>query len=143
MGRGIGLDALATILPHFDCRLGHYASWEEARALLLWRAYDCSVNGVSDAVYQTKGSGKQVQGSDKKSKVEWLWQQGKLPLPKHQAYGTVLVKVRRIMEGYNPKLGVAVKMLRGTVESLDGPVLELIRTGDLLLEDDVPEKDVE
>ena len=45
------LAELAEIAPHFDCRVGSYASWEEARALLLWRAYDCSVNGVSDAVY--------------------------------------------------------------------------------------------
>ena len=50
------------MLPHFDCRVGSFASWEEARSLLLWRAYDCSVNGVSDAVYHIKGSGKAIQG---------------------------------------------------------------------------------
>merc|ERR1719210_433694 len=93
VSRGVSLANLQQVLPHFDCRLGHYSSWEEARGLLLWRAYDCSVNGVSDAVYHIKGSGKQVQGSGKKSKVEWLWKQGKLPRPKHQAYGTVLVNV--------------------------------------------------
>jgi len=127
---------LAAVLPHFDCRLGHYSSWEEARGLLLWRAYDCSVNGVSDAVYQIKGSGKQVQALPMIAKVEWLWQQGKLPLPRHQAYGTVLVKVRRVIDGFNPKLGVAVKTLRGAIETLDGPVLERARNNGLLLPED-------
>lgn len=138
---GLGLGDLCNILPHFDCRLGHYGSWEEARSLLLWRAYDCSVNGVSDAVYQIKGSGKQVQGADKKTKVEWLWKQGRLPLPQHQAYGTVLVKVRRIHEGYNPKLCVAVQTLRGAIEPRAGPVLERFRAGDLLPEDEGGDED--
>merc|ERR1719387_1890594 len=57
VGEGKGLDGLAQILPHFDCRIGQYDSWEEARALLMWRAYDCSVNGVSDAVYHSKDDG--------------------------------------------------------------------------------------
>ena len=61
------LAELASIVPHFDCRMGSYASWEEARALLMWRAYDCSVNGVSDAVYQMPGSGKKVQSLGKQS----------------------------------------------------------------------------
>jgi len=48
---GVGLEELAQVLPHFDCRVASYSSWEEARSLLLWRANDCAVNGVSDAVY--------------------------------------------------------------------------------------------
>jgi len=133
---GVGLDGLGVVLPHFDCRLGHYSSWEEAQGLLLWRAYDCSVNGVSDAVYQIKGSGKQVQSLGVRGKVEWLWKQGRLPLPKHQAYGTVLVKVRRVVDGHNPKLNVSVKSLRGVIECVEGPVLELARTGKLFPQDE-------
>ena len=34
-----GLDDLHCICPHFDCRLAQYTSWEEAQALLMWRAY--------------------------------------------------------------------------------------------------------
>lgn len=137
--RGVSLDGLAAIQPHFDCRLGHYSSWEEAQGLLLWRAYDCSVNGVSDAVYQCKGSGKQIQEKGKVEKVDWLWKAGKLPLPPHQAYGTVLVKVRRKIAGQNPKLGTTVMTLRGVLERLDGPVLELARQGRLFPEDDTVE----
>ena len=128
---GIGLDGLAQVLPHFDCRVGEWRSWEEARALLIWRAYDCSVNGVSDAVYHIPGSGKQIQSLGKREKVEWLWRNGHLPLPKHQAYGATIVKVKRQVEGFNPKTGEAVQCVRGVFERLEGPLLELLRTGAL------------
>ena len=45
------------LLARFDCRMGVYESKEEAMSLILWRAYDCGVNGVSDAVYHQKGMG--------------------------------------------------------------------------------------
>eukprot|EP00325_Prymnesiales_sp_UTEX-LB-985_P006977 CAMPEP_0174710474 /NCGR_PEP_ID=MMETSP1094-20130205/12100_1 /TAXON_ID=156173 /ORGANISM="Chrysochromulina brevifilum, Strain UTEX LB 985" /LENGTH=352 /DNA_ID=CAMNT_0015909287 /DNA_START=17 /DNA_END=1075 /DNA_ORIENTATION=- len=133
---GLGLDGLAQVLPHFDCRMGSYASWEEARSLLLWRAYDCSVNGVSDAVYHIKGSGKAVQGLGQREKVTWLWEHSHLPLPRHQAYGTLLVKVRRTVVGHNPKTGTTATTLRGNIERVDGPVLELARTEALFPKDD-------
>lgn len=136
---GVGLEDLANILPHFDCRLGHYSSWEEARALLMWRAHDCSVNGVSDAVYHIKGSGKEVMALGKLQKVEWLWKHDRLPLPTHQAYGTTFVRVKRVVEGHNPKLGTMVSSLRSVIEHVPGPVLELMRTDALFpVEDELP-----
>jgi len=137
--RGVGLEDLSQVLPHFDCRVGHYASWEEAQALLLWRAYDCSVNGVSDAVYQTPGSGQKIQSLGRQEKVAWLWEQGLLPLPRHQAYGTVLVRVKRMAQGHNPKLDTPVWTLRGKIEQVVGPVLHLVRTDALFPADDVVE----
>merc|ERR1711879_92623 len=98
--------------------------------------YDCSVNGVSDAVYQTPGSGQKIQSLGRQEKVAWLLEKGLLPLPTHQAYGTVLVRVKRIIEGYNPKLDTSVKSLRGTIEHVQGPVLELMRTDCLFPPDD-------
>jgi len=133
---GVGLEGLSQVLPHFDCRVGSFASWEEARSLLLWRAYDCSVNGVSDAVYHIPGSGKAVQSLGKREKVAWLHAHGHLPLPRHQAYGTVLAKVRRRVEGHNPKTGATVTTLRSVIERVDGPVLELARTDALYPKDD-------
>jgi tRNA(His) 5'-end guanylyltransferase len=127
-------EGLARVLPHFDCRLGHYESWEEARALLMWRAYDCSVNGISDAVYHTKGSGRTIQSLGKREKLEWLWKAGKLPLPRHQAYGTVLVRGKRVVEGFNPKTKEAVIAVRGVVDHVDGSVLELLRKDTLFPE---------
>ena len=126
--RLIRLPRKATVAPHFDCRVGSWASWAEARSLLIWRAYDCSVNGVSDAVYHIPGSGKQIQRLGKREKVEWLWVHGHLPLPRHQAYGAVLVRTRRRVDGLNPKTGEKVEAYRNVVAPLDGPLLELVRT---------------
>lgn len=137
MSRGVSLEGLANSLPHFDCRLGHYSSWEEARSLLLWRAYDCSVNGISDAVYQIKNSGNEIQNVDVRRKLRWAADNGHLPLPRHQAYGTLLARVKRVREGFNPKQQIAVKTLRGTIEPVDGPVLELARQDALFPPDDV------
>jgi len=97
----------------------------------MWRAYDCSVNGVSDAVYHTKGSGKAIMSKGKQEKVAWLHSNNLLPLPTHQAYGQLLVKVEREVEGFNPKTGEAVVAVRGAIEPLEGPVLELFRSGAL------------
>ena len=133
---GMSLEGLAQVLPHFDCRVGAFDSWEEAQSLLMWRAYDCSVNGVSDAVYHIQGSGKAVQALGKREKVGWLHAQGHLPLPRHQAYGTVLARVRRKVDGHNPKTGATVSTLRGVIERVDGPVLELARTDTLFPRDD-------
>ena len=137
VGAGLGLAELAAVLPHFDCRVGSYASWAEARALLLWRAYDCSVNGVSDAVHQADGAGEAARALGTRDKVAWLAARGRLPLPRHQAYGTVLAKVRRACDGHNPRLGTATRTLRGTVERVDGAVLELARSHALFPADDV------
>ncbi len=131
------LAELADIAPHFDCRVGSYASWTEARALLLWRAYDCSVNGVSDAVHQTPGSGRAVQSRGKREKIEWLWRAGHLPLPRHQAYGTAMARVRRPTRGFNPKTKEETTVLRRTVEPLATGVLQLAIAGAL----DAPPQD--
>lgn len=92
------------MVPHFDCRMASYDSFEEARALLMWRAYDCSVNGVSDAVHHSKGvEGRMtVVNQGMRAKLQWLDKHGKLPLAKHQAFGTYFIRVKRVKEGYNP-----------------------------------------
>jgi len=41
-----------------------------------------------------------------------------------------------LIEGYNPKLDKNVKTLRGIIEQVDGPVLELVRTDSLFPADD-------
>lgn len=39
-------------VARFDCRVSAAASMEGALAVLLWRAHDCSFNGISDAVFE-------------------------------------------------------------------------------------------
>lgn len=131
--KNIPISELTKTAPHFDCRIGHYESWEEAQGLLLWRSYDCSVNGVSDAVYQTKQCPKSVREAGKIEKVKWLHENGYLPLPSHQAYGTCFVRVKRLRDGFNPQLDKTVKVLRSVIEACEGPVQELFRTDKLLM----------
>merc|ERR1712032_468941 len=135
VSEGKGVDGLAEVLPHFDCRLGHFASWDEARSLLMWRAYDCSVNGVSDAVHHSRFEGKRhAMGLGKREKVAWLFDRGLLPLPRHQAYGSLFAKRKREVDGFNPKTGEHSKTFRGVIEHVEGPVLELLRTHVLLFD---------
>jgi len=124
---GKDMEALAQVLPHFDCRVGHYESWDEIRALLLWRAYDCSVNSVSDAVYHTTGSDKKTMDKGTQEKVSWLASRELLPLPQHQAYGHLLARVRKEVQGYNPKTKTEVTTMRQVIKTLPGPVLERFR----------------
>lgn len=109
--RGIVLDE-GFPLSHFDCRVGMFESQEEALALVLWRAADCGVNGVSDAVHQTRGAGKKMKGSNTSEKLIWLAEQGRLPLPAHQAYGSLFLSERRKIEGVDPRTGECTTAFR-------------------------------
>ena len=93
------IDSIIDITPHFDCRIASWDSWDDAYSLLLWRANDCAMNGVTDAVYSYD---KKLVKLNRKQKLEWLHHNNLLPLPKHQAYGTIIKKEEREIEGFNP-----------------------------------------
>ena len=82
------------MLAVFDCRLGSYDTADEAMGLVLWRAYDCGVNGVSDAVHHTGDLGKEVKRGGTLDKLRWMQQHSMLPMPSHQAYGTLFLMHR-------------------------------------------------
>ena len=125
-------ETLLEVVPYFDCRLGYYENWEEARALLLWRAYDCSVNGVSDAIHHDADSSTKRENSlNVYGKINWLRTRDKLPLPRHQAYGTYMKRRKRQGEGYNPKTKEIVPTLRNVIEIESLHVLEIARNGEL------------
>ena len=64
--------------------MGTYLSEEEALSLIIWRAYDCGVNGVSDAVHHsTIGGKKQIMQQSKYHKLKWLKDNSLLPLQDH------------------------------------------------------------
>ena len=88
-------------------------------------------------MHQVDGAGKAANALGTRDKVAWLAARGRLPLPRHQAYGTVLAKVRRACDGHNPRHGTSTRTLRGMVERVDGPVLELARSHALFPADDV------
>eukprot|EP00470_Lotharella_oceanica_P003627 CAMPEP_0170172604 /NCGR_PEP_ID=MMETSP0040_2-20121228/5851_1 /TAXON_ID=641309 /ORGANISM="Lotharella oceanica, Strain CCMP622" /LENGTH=174 /DNA_ID=CAMNT_0010413349 /DNA_START=81 /DNA_END=605 /DNA_ORIENTATION=- len=130
------------MLARFDCRVGSYATAEEAMSLVMWRGYDCGVNGVSDAVHKAKDAMKQIDGKimprkkavllDTGKKLGWLNDVGLLPLPKHQACGSYFVREKKMKTAFNPQLNKEVECLRSVIEKVDGNVLELARDGKLL-----------
>eukprot|EP00931_Biecheleriopsis_adriatica_P101634 TRINITY_DN76731_c0_g1_i1.p1 TRINITY_DN76731_c0_g1~~TRINITY_DN76731_c0_g1_i1.p1 ORF type:complete len:383 (+),score=74.75 TRINITY_DN76731_c0_g1_i1:52-1149(+) len=122
--KGLAYDE--SLLATFDCRLGHFSTLDQAMALILWRAADCMVNGVSDAVYKCKLPGsKKIMGLCVDDKLKWLAENKMLPLRPHQAYGSFFMNSKRISEGLNPKTGERVPCLRSVVDRLDGNILSL------------------
>ncbi len=134
------LEDLSKLLPHFDCRIACYDSWEEARGLLLWRGYDCSVNGISDAVHHNKSASNDVKRDNTKVKIKWLYDMylsknssEKSLIPDHQAYGSLYKKVEREVLGCNPTIADApmVKTIRRIIEKdkNNKPILILAKEG--------------
>ncbi|CAE7649010.1 unnamed protein product [Symbiodinium necroappetens] len=114
-----GLCMEASGLATFDCRMGSFATMEEALSLILWRAADCGVNGVTDAVHKSKIPGaRKIEGKATGEKLQWLAQNGLLPLQAHQAYGSYFVRSLRPHEGVNPKTGEMVQTLRSSIQEL-------------------------
>mmetsp|Transcript_10068 Transcript_10068/g.23451 ORF Transcript_10068/g.23451 Transcript_10068/m.23451 type:complete len:408 (+) Transcript_10068:148-1371(+) len=138
----------SSCLATFDCRVGSYASLDDALALVLWRSYDCGVNGVSDKVHHLKGDDAalptpelraqraEVSGKDVGSKLAWLGERGLLPLPDHQAYGSFLAHVRRRKECLNRKSGAEEAKLVRVVEHVPGNLIVNFLRGALLPADD-------
>jgi len=116
-----GVQMEASALATFDCRMGSFATLKEAMSLVLWRAADCGVNGVSDAVYKSKIPGaRKVMSQGTGEKLVWLAENGLLPLQSHQAYGSYFVRTPRLHEGVNPKTGETAQSLRSSIEEIQG-----------------------
>ncbi|CEP01855.1 unnamed protein product (mitochondrion) [Plasmodiophora brassicae] len=132
-----GLDhseALDEIVPIFDCRVGVFETLDEALSVILWRAYDCGVNGVADAVYQQRcaySDAMQVARQNTGTKLEWLAERMLLPLPAHQAYGSFFVKVKQFKDAVNPITQQAVLCERSTWEHSSFNVLSAFADGRL------------
>lgn len=126
--------ALAT----FDCRVGMYDSKDEAMSLLLWRAYDAGVNGVSDAVHHLKGfpERKQITKLPTGEKLIWLLEKSLLPLKRHQREGTYYVKRKVLVETTDRATGKAVTCLRSRLVHIPGNLINLYRDGKMFPPDD-------
>ena len=111
-------------LAAFDCRVGVYATKEQATSALLYRAYSCSVTGVGDAVLYCKdylaieGSKEALQLNVRK-KYQFLADHNRLPLADHQVNGSYFVRK------------VISRKKRGIFQ-VDGNLLSLFREGNLL-----------
>ena len=124
------LDMLETLekLPEmtFDARLGSYDTLEEAFELVSWRAYDCSVNGLSQAMYFLPDSRNKV-GLNCTDKLKYLLEQNALPLTPHQAYGTFLKRNVELVEFENKLTGEKHTKEKKVFVCVEGPVIRNLK----------------
>lgn len=112
--------ASAIIPIQFDARLAIWPSIRKACDLIMWRAHDVGINGVSDAVHQldhidllkTGMSRKVAAGLHTDARLEVLAKLDLLPLPEHQAYGTLLYRHKVPYIATNPTNGQQVEIVR-------------------------------
>lgn len=121
-----GLVLEDTIVAHFDCRAGIFPSAFEAESLLLWRASDCNVNSASDAI-KFSDAPMEVRGLNTIQKLIYLQGRGGLPLQRHQAYGSLLVRTET-------SEGSRVVLLNSGADSQPMHILNLFRKRSLIPE---------
>jgi tRNA(His) 5'-end guanylyltransferase len=87
----INLEELPEI--QFDARIAQFESLAEAFQLILWRSYDCSVNGISSGiVFQNSlPSKKKLLNLHCGDKLKYLREEGLLTqMTRHQLYGSFM-----------------------------------------------------
>jgi tRNA(His) 5'-end guanylyltransferase len=120
----------------FDARIGVYDSLEEAFELVLWRAYDCSVNGISQTVHNNKFEGHTKQSTQQLNqgeKLDLLNKHGLLPLRDHQAYGTLYVKTHCEKMAINKKTNEPQLVVKKQYVPLVGPVISAVKDKKLVV----------
>jgi tRNA(His) 5'-end guanylyltransferase len=132
----------------FDSRLAVWDNQRDAFQVILWRAYDCGINGISDTIHnldnkksrnllQTSPEGistliKQSTGE----KLNYLNIEGLLPLRNHQAYGTLFQREKKLRKGFNPKTLLEVECIRSVIEHIsDGNIINKIKNGDIVIQE--------
>lgn len=113
-------------LPVFDSRTCGHKNYSDAISVILWRAYDCGVNGVSDAIHLSninESLKKNYIRYDTMSKLSVLNIKELLPLPDHQAYGSLYYRSKKKIIGYNPKEKREQESFRYSIEKIEGNIL--------------------
>ncbi len=120
----------------FDARLGLYSTLEDAFELVLWRSYDCAVNGVSSGVYflQNVPDKKKAMLLDTSGKLKFLSENGFLPLPNHQMYGSFYQLTTVEREVVNRQTGETFKKFSQAFQLVPGPVLRNFKDGKIVLQ---------
>ncbi|CAE7462512.1 unnamed protein product [Symbiodinium pilosum] len=106
-----GIELPDNVIAHFDCRVGEFDSLDEALALILWRAFDCSVNCVQDGCHHG-GAPIEIVQSDFSEKLKWLHKAGRLPLKPHQAYGSLFIRTMGEFDAVVPATNETVRVTR-------------------------------
>jgi tRNA(His) 5'-end guanylyltransferase len=120
----------------FDARIGVYDSLEEAFELVLWRAYDCSVNGISQTVHEHTFDGHTKQSTQQLNqggKLDLLNKHGLLPLRDHQAYGTLYVKTHCEKMAVNKNTNESKLVVKKQYVPFVGPVISAVKEKKLVV----------
>lgn len=122
------INLLPTIV--FDARIGTYDTLLDAFELILWRAYDCSTNGLSSAVYFNSFNGitkKEQAKMNSNQKLQLLEHNNMLPLPNHQAYGTLLKRSIIAVEVVDKQTGLTKIVEKKCYIPVVGPIVKNIK----------------
>lgn len=130
-------DAMMLELPEivFDARIGIYSTLQDAFELILWRSYDCSVNGLSSAIHCNVHSAdkKQVMAMDSTGKLRYLASHGFLPLPDHQVYGSFYQLANVEREVINRETGEPFMKTCQSLTLVPGPVIKNVKDGVIII----------
>lgn len=112
----------------FDARIGTYDTLQEAFELILWRAYDCSVNGLSQAIYLCGIPGaKSNNTKNSNEKLRYLLENNLLPLSNHQAYGTIFRREYVDTKFINEKTKEEHIKRKRTYVQVSGPIIRNLK----------------
>lgn len=118
------------VLLEFDARLAVWDTERDAFGTILWRAYDCGVCSVTNAVFARNGRKGGIVHEHTHAKLEWLATQGALPLPVEQRHGSLFVRRRRqhddaraVLEPVVLPAGLVSRVLELDGELPDAPLL--------------------
>ncbi|KAJ3273640.1 hypothetical protein HDV01_004249 [Terramyces sp. JEL0728] len=117
-------------IVQFDARMAEWDTEQDAFQLILWRGYDCTTNGLSDAIYKSDlPNKKSLMGLSGLKKLLVLHENDMLPLVAHQAYGTFLMKKRMTVQGKNGLTGEDVLVERGVIVQVEGSIVNNVKDG--------------
>lgn len=127
--------AMDEIFPctNFDARIGIFPTYAEAFEMILWRAQDCAVNGVSTMVHQQPNlpNKKQLMSFPTEGKVKWLSEQGLLKTAtSHQLYGSFFTqKTFEEVFPANEHHPEPILRRRKRFALVEGPVIRNVKEG--------------
>ncbi|KAI9326168.1 tRNAHis guanylyltransferase-domain-containing protein [Obelidium mucronatum] len=125
-----GKDSSLKPTVQFDARAASWDSLQDAFELILWRAQDCTVNGLSDAVCKSDLPEKRALTElNSWQKVKVLHENGLLPLEEHQAHGVFIERQVKSVEAVDLSTGLNVVVERGVLVHIPGSVLVNVMSG--------------
>lgn len=117
---------------YFDCRLAQWDSFRAAFQLVLWRAYDCMVNGITSGVFfgPPRPNKKRDMALNSTGKLALLEERGELTdMTPHQLYGSFFFKERQKEERFSEHLSEPVVKTVTKVRCVSYPLLTLLKDG--------------